>query len=109
MEDFVQGVDMFIRHAISLSPFQIEGMIMCPYVKYKCITFYELVMVKTHLYNKGFIVKYFVWTNHDEIDGSNGISENMIVGKSSRPMNNSVQHSRFHDMLVDAFGMHFGF
>jgi len=64
--------------------------------------------VKLHLYRKGFIENYFVWTNHGEIDGSRGIFHNMVVGESSRSVENTNLDSRIQDMVADAFGMHFG-
>ncbi|XP_070019797.1 uncharacterized protein [Nicotiana sylvestris] len=70
--------------------------------------FKKLEEVKLHLYRKGFIKNYFVWTNHGEIDGSHGIFHNMIVGESSRSVENTNLDSRIQDMVVDAFGMHYG-
>ncbi|XP_070007649.1 uncharacterized protein [Nicotiana sylvestris] len=65
-------------------------------------------LVKLHLYRKGFIENYFVWTNNGEIDGSRGIFHNMVVGESSRSVENTNRDSRIHDIVTDAFGMHFG-
>ncbi|XP_070010832.1 uncharacterized protein [Nicotiana sylvestris] len=107
-EDFVEGVDDFIRRAMSLPPYLSEGVIRCPCVRYDCMKFGKSVKVKHHLYRKGFIANYFVWTNHREIDGSHGIFHNMVVGESSRSVENKNRDSRIHDMIADAFGMHLG-
>lgn len=107
-EDFVEGVDDFIRHAMSLPPYQSEGVIRCPCVRCDCMKFKKSEEVKLHLYRKGFIENYFVWTNHGEIDGSRGIFHNMVVGESSRSVENTNLDSRIQDMVADAFGMHFG-
>ncbi|XP_070032978.1 SPX domain-containing protein 4-like [Nicotiana tomentosiformis] len=53
---------------------------------------------------KGFIEKYFVWTNHGEINGSHGIFHNMVVGESSRSVENTNLDSRIQDMVEDVFG-----
>lgn len=59
LEDFVERVDDFIRPAMSLSSYQIEGVIRCPCVKCDCVKFKKLEKVKFHLYRKGFIENYF--------------------------------------------------
>jgi len=106
-EEFIEGVNEFIIHAMSLEPFQIGGMIMCPCVKCKYLRFYGSKDIKTHLYKKGFMDNYFVWTSHGEVDGSDGVFYNIVVGESSRSVRNNVRHPRYHEIVVDAFGMHF--
>lgn len=49
-----------------------------------------------------------MWTNHGEIDGSRRIFHNMVVGESSRSVENRNHDSRIQDMVADAFGMHSG-
>ncbi|XP_070005252.1 uncharacterized protein [Nicotiana sylvestris] len=93
---------------MSLPPYQSEGVIRCPCVKCDCMKFKKLEEVKLHLYRKGFIENYFVWTNHEEIDGSRGIFLNMVVGESSRSVENTNLDSRIEYMVADVFGMHFG-
>ncbi|XP_070057821.1 uncharacterized protein [Nicotiana tomentosiformis] len=83
-------------------------MIRCPCVKCKCFHFFESEDVKTHLYKKGFMNNYFVWTSHGEVDGSDVVFHN-IVGESSRSVENNVQHHRYHEMVAGAFGMNFEF
>ena len=48
-EDFVEGVEDFIRHAMSLSPYIKEGVIRCPCVKCDCMKFGKPEEVKVHL------------------------------------------------------------
>ncbi|XP_070013433.1 uncharacterized protein [Nicotiana sylvestris] len=107
-EDFVEGVEDFVRQAMSLPPYIKEGVIRCPCVKCDCMKFGKPEEVKVHLYMVGFIANYFVWTNHGEMDGSHGIFHNMVVGESSRSRENRNSDSRIHDMVANAFGMHFG-
>ncbi|XP_070004824.1 uncharacterized protein [Nicotiana sylvestris] len=107
-EDFVEGVHDFIRHAMSLQSYLSEGVIRCPCVRCNCMKFEKPAGVKHHLYRKEFIANYFVWTNHGEIDGSYEIFHNMVVGESSRSVENTNRDSRIHDMVADAFGMHLG-
>jgi len=52
---------------------------------------------------------YVVWTSHGEIDGSDGLFYNVVVGEICRSVGNNVQHPRYHEMVADAFGMHFDF
>ncbi|XP_070010307.1 uncharacterized protein [Nicotiana sylvestris] len=107
-EDFVEGVDDFIRHAMSLTPYQSEGVIKYPCVRCDCMKFEKPEVVKLHLYRKGFIKNYFVCTNHGEIDSSCEIFHNMVVCESIRSVENINRDSRIHDMVTDAFRMHFG-
>ncbi|XP_070049733.1 uncharacterized protein [Nicotiana tomentosiformis] len=93
---------------MSLSSYQIEGVIRCPCVKCDCVKFKKPEEVKLHLYRKEFIENYFVWTNHGEIDGSRGIFHNMVVGESSRLVKNRNHDYRIQDMVADTFGMHSG-
>ncbi|XP_019266462.1 PREDICTED: uncharacterized protein LOC109243903 [Nicotiana attenuata] len=108
MEEFIEGVEEFITHAMSLEPFRIGGLIRCPCVKCKCLHYFGPEDVKTHLCQKGFKDNYFVWTSHGEIDGTDGVFHN-VVGQSSRSVGNNVQHPRYHEMVADALGMHFDF
>ncbi|XP_070012997.1 uncharacterized protein [Nicotiana sylvestris] len=107
-EKFIEGVEEFITHAMSLEPFLIGGLIRCPCVKCKCLHYFGPEDVKTHLYQKGFKDNYFVWTSHGEIDGIDGVFHN-VVGQNSRLVGNNVQHPRYHEMVADALGMHFDF
>ncbi|XP_070002660.1 uncharacterized protein [Nicotiana sylvestris] len=93
---------------MSLPPYQSEGVIRSPCVRCDYMKFEIPEVVKLHLYRKAFIENYFVWTNHGEINGSRGIFHNMVVGESSRSVENTNRDSRIHDMVTDAFGMHFG-
>ncbi|XP_075106867.1 uncharacterized protein LOC142179877 [Nicotiana tabacum] len=94
---------------MSLEPFRIGGLIRCPCVKYKCLHFFGSEDVKAHLYKKEFMDNYFVWTSHGEIDGSDCIFHNVVIGESSWSVGNNIQHLRYHEMVADAFGMHFNF
>ncbi|XP_070054771.1 uncharacterized protein [Nicotiana tomentosiformis] len=94
---------------MSLEPFRISGMIRCPCTKCKCLNFLGSEDVTTHLYRKRFIDNYFVWTSHGEVDGTDGVFHNVVIGESSRSVENSVQHHRYHAMVADAFRMHFSF
>lgn len=71
------------------------------------LQFYEVFKsekVKLHIYRNGFKNRYCVWTDHDEIDGVNGIFYNLPVGESSRSSyENGVQHDRVHELVSYAF------
>jgi len=70
-EEFIKEVNEFIRHAISHEPFQIGGMIRCPCVKCKCVKLLKSDKVKVHLYKKGFVENYYIWTAHRDPAGNN--------------------------------------
>ncbi|XP_070031690.1 uncharacterized protein [Nicotiana tomentosiformis] len=92
---------------MSLEPFQIGGMIRCPCVKCKCLHFLDRRMLRLIFIKKEFMDNYFVWTSHGEVDGSDGVFYNIVIGESSRSVGNNVQHPRYHEMVADTFGMHF--
>ncbi|XP_060189787.1 uncharacterized protein LOC132618798 [Lycium barbarum] len=109
-DEFVEGVDGFIKHAMTLYPFQNEGVIRCPCSHCRCMKYLKPEAVRVHLYSRGFKQKYYVWTDHGETDGVNGIFYNMVVGESSVSQEYShVQYDRVNDMVNDAFGVQSGF
>ncbi|XP_059281304.1 uncharacterized protein LOC132034998 [Lycium ferocissimum] len=105
-DQFVECVDGFITHAMSLHPFQNEGVIRCPCSRCGCKKYLKLEVVRVHLYSHGFKEKYYVWTDHGETDGVNGIFHNMVVGESS--VSQEYNHVQY-DRVNDAFGVQSGF
>ena len=65
-ESFVLGVEEFVRVARQSRYFELEGGIRCPCIKCDCTRILTDEVVKVHLYKKGFIPNYWIWTLHGE-------------------------------------------
>ncbi|WMV15129.1 hypothetical protein MTR67_008514 [Solanum verrucosum] len=75
-----------------------------------------------HLYSNGFKPRYFVWSDHGESDGMDGIFYNsmpvdvynmvalhgQIRVEQVRVEHDRVKHDRVHEMINDAFGVQGG-
>lgn len=60
------GVTEFMAKAKTIHEFFSEEMIRCPCVKCKGEKLLQPDVVKIHLYKKGFMKNYYVWTIHGE-------------------------------------------
>lgn len=100
--EFIEGVDGFVDYAMTLEPFQLNGLVKCPCKKCLCRNYEKPDTVKFHLYKDGFMEKYTVWTSHGKIDNSFDRFQH-YVGGSSRAVEHNVQNYRMHDMVQDAF------
>ncbi|WMV50469.1 hypothetical protein MTR67_043854 [Solanum verrucosum] len=107
--EFVEGVTGFVEYAKTLEPFQRSGMIKCPCNKCQCLNYEKPDIVELHLYRNGFKREYTVWTSHGEIDNSFDVFQHYVLGESSSAVNSNAQNYRMHDMVQDAFGVHFDF
>ena len=65
-ESFVVGVEEFIRTTRRSRYFELEGEIRCPCIKCDYTRILTDEIVKVHLYKKGFIPNYWIWTLHGE-------------------------------------------
>ena len=65
-ESFVLGVEEFVRVVRQSRYFELEGGIRCPCIKCDCTRILTDEIVKVHLYKKGFIPNYWIWTLHGE-------------------------------------------
>jgi len=65
-ESFVLGVEEFVRVARQSRYFELESGIRCPCIKCDCTRIFADEVVKVHLYKKGFIPNYWIWTLHGE-------------------------------------------
>jgi len=65
-ESFVIGVEEFVRTARQSRYFELEGGIRCPCITCDSTRILTDEIVKVHLYQKGFILNYWIWTLHDE-------------------------------------------
>ncbi|KAM3360740.1 putative protein isoform X1 [Capsicum galapagoense] len=121
---YLDGVRGFIDHAMSLDLFQKNGVVRCPCSSCRCLKFFQPNIVMTHLYRNRFKPRYFVWVDHGERDGLNGIFYNslpmdeydmLVHGRHARIQHARVQHrvqhdrvqqeDRIHEMVNDAFGI----
>jgi len=63
-ESFVIGVEDFIQTARQYKYYALEGGIRCPCIKCECTCILKDEEVKVHLYKKGFMPDYWIWTFH---------------------------------------------
>ncbi|PHT89230.1 hypothetical protein T459_04343 [Capsicum annuum] len=73
-EEYKAAVDGFIAKAMPLNDFLIEGTIRCPCWKCKCCKLLSPDVVTLHLYRKGFMLNYTVWTAHGESSAVNNFA-----------------------------------
>ncbi|PHT60747.1 hypothetical protein CQW23_03110 [Capsicum baccatum] len=105
-EEYKTGVAEFIAKAKKLNDFLIEGTIRCPCWNYKCCKLLSPDVVTLHLYKKGFMLNYTVWTTHEESSAAiNFVFQNYV---ESSIRENNVENSRYSEMVRDAFGTHSG-
>merc|ERR1712080_645360 len=64
-EDFYNGVNEFVRFAISNNRNYEE--LRCPCSKCKLMRFHKPDIVKVHLYKSGFVPNYYLWDRHGEL------------------------------------------
>ncbi|KAG5595091.1 hypothetical protein H5410_036323 [Solanum commersonii] len=93
----LDGVRDFIEHTMTLDIFKNNGLVRCP-----CI----------YLYHNGFKSRYFVWIDHGERDGLDGMFYNsMLVDEYNMLAPHGqirVEHDRVHEMINDVFGFKVG-
>jgi len=65
-EDFLIGVEDFVRTARQYKYYALDGGIRCPCLKCQCTKILKDEVVKVHLYQKGFMPNYKIWTFHGE-------------------------------------------
>ena len=110
-ETFVIGVEQFIQTARQYK-YYLEGGIRCPYIKYECTHILKYEEVKVHLYRKGFMLDYWIWTFHSEEVPF------VYLGEHERhfPSSSTVDHTSemnqamyMQEMLNNALGQHASF
>ncbi|XP_070010780.1 uncharacterized protein [Nicotiana sylvestris] len=109
-EEFIEGVSELMAKTKTLHEFLSEGVIRCPCRKCKCGKLLQPDVVKVHLYKKGFMENYYVWTIHGEDVASVGNVDfqKKIDSEGSPLAENNAENSRFSEMVRDAFVMHSG-
>ncbi|XP_075074775.1 uncharacterized protein LOC142162330 [Nicotiana tabacum] len=109
-EEFIEGVAELMAKTKTLHEFLSEGVIRCPCRKCKCGKLLQPDVVKVHLYKKGFMENYYVWTIHGEDVASVGNVDfqKKIDSEGSPLAENNAENSRFSEMVRDAFVMHSG-
>ncbi|PHT89542.1 hypothetical protein T459_04655 [Capsicum annuum] len=103
-EEYKARVAGFIAKAMTLNDFLIEGTIRCPCWNCKCCKLLSPDAVRLHLYRKGFMLNYTVWTAHRESSAANNFAFQNYVEISIRE--NNVESSRYSEMVRDVFGTH---
>ncbi|XP_019158170.1 PREDICTED: uncharacterized protein LOC109154886 [Ipomoea nil] len=64
--EFLAGVEQFVKYACTLSVYELTNTIRCPCSKCKNRVHLSADDVRVHLYKKGFEPYYWVWTCHGE-------------------------------------------
>ena len=71
--EFIDSVRNFIEHTMLPDIFKSNGLFRCPCSACMCLKFFEPDKVMVHLYCTRFKPRYFVWINHGESDGLDGM------------------------------------
>ena len=86
-EEYKAGVAGFIAKATILSDFLTKEKIRCPFWNCKCCKLLSSDTVTLHLYRKGFMLNYTVWTAHGESSAANNFSFQNYVESPIRENN----------------------
>ncbi|KAK2352694.1 hypothetical protein QL285_090412 [Trifolium repens] len=98
-DNFVTGVDEFVKKAMAHPNFLVEGGIRCPCVNCKCIDLATPREVKLHLYRVGIKPNYYVWTEHGEVNPNENFRGHSSRG---RHVSDEDQLDAMYQMLHDA-------
>ncbi|XP_057718959.1 uncharacterized protein LOC130933375 isoform X2 [Arachis stenosperma] len=115
--EFYDKVEDFIETISKLDVVKSEGKCRCPCVKCRCTNYKELNIIKMHLWEKGFMPNYWIWTEHGEIDdiGINQMGFNNC-GEGGSGSGANVEECdmydiswednsrRYHEMVFDSAG-----
>ncbi|KAK4269929.1 hypothetical protein QN277_023023 [Acacia crassicarpa] len=106
--EFEQGVDGFLTYVYQSPYSQKWGELRCPCVKCKSRYYLPFDEVKVHLYSKGFMPDYYVWTSHGERRVENHPSMSPIAGDLHASHGAPGNHlSQYEMMVMDAAGPSF--
>ncbi|PHT49777.1 hypothetical protein CQW23_09524 [Capsicum baccatum] len=92
-EEYKARVAGFIVKAMTLDDFLTAGTIKCPCWNCKCCKLLSPDVVTLHLYRKGFMVNYTMWTAHEESSDANDFAFQNYV--ESPIIENNVERSRY--------------
>ncbi|XP_047165266.1 uncharacterized protein LOC124834592 [Vigna umbellata] len=96
-ETFVIEVEEFVETARRYHYYAVDGGIRCPCIKCECTRILKDEVVKLHLYQKGFMPNYTVWTFHgEEIPSTSTAAEKRLASGS-----NTIVHTSEIDQFVD--------
>ena len=65
-EEFCQGLEIFMKFAMNQPLFIETGKLFCPCIKCENGKLSRETTVSSHLYNRGFMLNYWVWISHGE-------------------------------------------
>uniref|UniRef100_A0A7C9DL29 Transposase-associated domain-containing protein n=1 Tax=Opuntia streptacantha TaxID=393608 RepID=A0A7C9DL29_OPUST len=112
-DEFINGVEAFDKFARSQQEFMVNNVYRCPCTKCKNTKYLTPDVVKLHLYRKGFVQNYWVWTSHGEVEPSHygeGTSSNIGVHFNMEDPNfddddgSGYTHHHMETMVNDVFG-----
>ena len=108
-ESFVIGVQEFVETARRCQYYALDGGIRCPCIKCECTRILKDEDVKVHLYQKGFMPNYTVWTFHgEEIPSTSNRVENRHASGSNTVVHTSEidQFAYMQEMVDNALRRH---
>ena len=111
-ETFVIGVEQFIQTTRQYKYYALEGGIRCPCVKCEGTHILKDEEVKVHLYKKGFMPDYWIWTFHGEEVPFvySGEHEIHFPSQSTMDHTSKMNHIMYmQEMLNNTLGQHDSF
>ena len=108
-EAFVFGVNEFVETTRRYKYYALDGGIRCPCIKCECTKIMKDEEVKVHLYQKGFMPNYKVWTFHgEEMPSTSTAHENRPASGSNTIVHTSEinQFTYMQEMVDDALRRH---
>jgi hypothetical protein len=107
--DYCNGVQSFINFTTSIPRNFTDGVIRCPYRKYKNLKFLHQDVVTMHLLTKGFMQDYLCWYAHRELFVSNESMVERVVGSTPSASNihevGNENSNPYRNMVMDAMRM----
>jgi hypothetical protein len=95
-DNFVSGVDEFVKKAMTCPNFLAEGGMNCPCVNCNYVDLANPREVKFHLYRDEFKPNYYVWTRHGEINPNENFGGHSSRERHVSDMINSLQGGVVH-------------
>ena len=111
-EDFLIRVEDFVRTARQYKYYALDGGIRCPCLKCQCTKILKDQVVEVHLYQKGFMPNYKIWTFHGEEMPSVDLTaqENCLHSSSTGAHTSETdQFMYMQEMVNDALNRHASF
>ncbi|KAL0669352.1 hypothetical protein Bca4012_032056 [Brassica carinata] len=96
-EEFLNGLESFLRFAQNQPSYKNRGDLLCPCSRCLNRKRLDAYMVGNHLYERGFMDFYFVWTSHGEQCGYSGEASTSNIQDHVDEGTNSPVENMIHD------------